>query len=65
MGRKEKKPKYRRNWFKGVSGKLGDGASRGRRDHRIFVVGRDLWGSSSPTPLPKQGRLDSRVELKR
>ena len=26
-------------------------------DHRMFGVGRDLCGSSSPTPLPKQGHL--------
>jgi len=25
--------------------------------HRIVGVGRDLFGSSSPTPLPKQGHL--------
>jgi len=24
----------------------------------MFRVGRDLWGSSSPTPLPKQGHLE-------
>jgi len=26
-------------------------------NHRMFRVGRDLCGSSSPTPLPKQGLL--------
>jgi len=26
-------------------------------DHRMVGVGRDLCGSSSPTPLPKQGHL--------
>jgi len=25
------------------------------QNHRMVGVGRDLWGSSSPTPLPKQG----------
>jgi len=25
-------------------------------------VGRDLWGSSSPTPLPKQGRLQQAAQ---
>jgi len=27
------------------------------QNHRMIGVGRDLCGSSSPTPLPKQGRL--------
>jgi len=27
------------------------------QNHRIVEVGRDLCGSSSPTPLPKQGHL--------
>jgi len=27
------------------------------QNHRIEGVGRDLCGSSSPTPLPKQGHL--------
>jgi len=27
------------------------------QNHRIVGVGRDLCGSSSPTPLPKQGHL--------
>jgi len=27
------------------------------QDHRMVRVGRDLSGSSSPTPLPKQGHL--------
>jgi len=27
------------------------------QNHRMFGVGRDLCGSSSPTPLPKQGHL--------
>ena len=27
------------------------------QSHRMFGVGRDLCGSSSPTPLPKQGHL--------
>jgi len=26
-------------------------------NHRMLGVGRDLCGSSSPTPLPKQGHL--------
>jgi len=28
------------------------------QNHRMFGVGRDLWGSSSPTVLPKQGHLE-------
>jgi len=28
------------------------------QNHRMFWVGRDLWGSSSPTPLPKQDHLE-------
>jgi len=27
------------------------------QNHRIVGVGRDLCGSSSPTPLPKKGHL--------
>ena len=27
------------------------------QNHRMAGFGRDLWGSSSPTPLPKQGHL--------
>jgi len=30
---------------------------RASQNHRIVGVGRDLCGSSSPTPLPKQGHL--------
>ena len=29
----------------------------GSQNHRMFGVGRDLCGSSSPTLLPKQGHL--------
>jgi len=32
------------------------------QNHRMFRVGRDLCGSSSPTPLPKQGHLQQPVE---
>ena len=28
------------------------------QNHRMVGVGRDLCGSSSPTPLPKQGHLE-------
>jgi len=28
----------------------------------MLGVGRDLWGSSSPTPLPKQGHLEQVVQ---
>jgi len=28
----------------------------------MFGVGRDLWGSSSPTPLPKQGHLQQAAQ---
>ena len=31
-------------------------------NHRMFGVGRDLCGSSSPTPLRKQGHLQQAVE---
>ena len=30
--------------------------------HRMFGVGRDLYGSSSPTLLPKQGHLQQAAE---
>jgi len=32
------------------------------QNHRIVGVGRDLCGSSSPTPLPKQGRLQQAAQ---
>jgi len=32
------------------------------QNHRIVGVGRDLCGSSSPTPLPKQGHLITNVK---
>ena len=31
-------------------------------NHRMFGVGRDLCGSSSPTLLPKQGRLQQAAQ---
>ena len=31
-------------------------------DHRMFGVGRDLCGSSSPTPLPRQGHLQQAAQ---
>ena len=34
------------------------------QNHRMVGVGRDLCGSSSPTPLPKQGRLQQVMEDK-
>ena len=30
--------------------------------HRMVEVGRNHWGSSSPTPLPKQGRLEQAAQ---
>ena len=35
---------------------------RHRKFHRMIGVGRDLCGSSSPTPLPKQGRLQQAAQ---
>ena len=32
------------------------------QNHRMFGVGRDLRGSSSPTPLPKQGHLQQTAQ---
>ena len=32
------------------------------QNHRMVGVGRDLCGSSSPTPLPKQGHLQQAAE---
>jgi len=31
------------------------------QNHRMVGVGRDLCGSSSPTPLPKQGHLEQAI----
>jgi len=35
---------------------------RKSQNHRMFGVGRDLCGSSSPTPLPKQGHLQQAAQ---
>ena len=32
------------------------------QNHRMFRVGRDLCGSSSPTPLPKKGHLQQAAQ---
>ena len=32
------------------------------QNHRMFGIGKDLWGSSSPTPLPKQGHLQQAAQ---
>ena len=32
------------------------------QNHRVVGVGRDLCGSSSPTPLPKQGLLQQAAQ---
>jgi len=32
------------------------------QNHRTVGVGRDLWGSSSPTPVPKQGHLEQAAQ---
>ena len=32
------------------------------QNHRTLLVGRDLCGSSSPTPLPKQGHLEQAAQ---
>ena len=32
------------------------------QNHRTVGVGRDLWGSSSPTPLPKQGHPEQAAQ---
>jgi len=32
------------------------------QNHRMLGVGRDLCGSSSPTPLPKQGLLQQAAQ---
>lgn len=51
MGKKEKKPKYRRIWLKGVTGKLADGASRGRSDRGVEFE----RGTMSCVGLPTDG----------
>jgi len=32
------------------------------QNHRIVGVGKNLWGSSSPIPLPKQGHLQQAAQ---
>ena len=32
------------------------------QNHRVVGVGRDLWKSSSPNPLPKQGHLQQAAQ---
>jgi len=34
----------------------------GSQNHRMLEVGRDLCGSSSPTPVPKQGHLEQAAQ---
>jgi len=41
---------------------LSRGCCTESQNHRMFRVGRDLCGSSSPTPLLKQGHLQQAVE---
>ena len=41
---------------------LGKAEIRYSQNHRMVGVGRDLWGSSSPTPLPKQGHLQQAAQ---
>ena len=38
------------------------GGNMAAENHRMFEVGRDLCGSSSPTPLPKQGHLQQAAQ---
>jgi len=33
------------------------------QNHRMVGVGRDLCGSSGPTPLPKQGHLEQAAQF--
>ena len=37
-------------------------AEAASQNHRMVGVGRDLWGSCSPTPLPKQGHLQQAAQ---
>jgi len=46
-------PSHRRRWSRLLPGPV----DRITQSHRMFRVGRDLCGSSSPTPLTKQGHL--------
>jgi len=32
------------------------------QNHKMVAIARDLWGSSSPTPLPKQGHLEQSAQ---
>jgi len=34
------------------------------QNHRTAGVGRDLWGSSSPIPLPKQGHPEQAAQVR-
>jgi len=46
-----------RSWGHGRREDENKEATTESQNHRIVGVGRDLCGSSSPTPLPKQGHL--------
>jgi len=35
---------------------------QGSQNHRMAGVGRHLWGSPSPIPLPKQGHLEQAAQ---
>jgi len=41
---------------------LWDGRITESQNHRMVGIGRDLCGSSSPTPLPKQGHLQQAAQ---
>jgi len=36
----------------------------GSQNHRMVGFGRDLCGSSSPTPLPKQGHPEQAIGIR-
>jgi len=48
--------------LRGVRGESGRAAMTKSQNHRVVGVRRDLWGSSSPTPLLKQGHLQQAAQ---
>ena len=46
----------------GLPGADAAGQAPSPQNHRIVGVGRDLWGSSGPTPLPRQGHPEQAAQ---
>jgi len=48
--------------WEGPDAGAGEQCEEESQNHRMLGFGRDLCGSSSPTPLPKQGHLEQAAQ---